>query len=439
MTTSVALHTDVAAFMCTHAPGRPAPPRPVAPVQPTTTLYLGADKVAHRGLAGLGADVMRAYQTYLAAPSMVSHVVPELTGDLAVRIHAGLGKRLQAAPIEDVRWDFEDGYGVRGDATEDADLAACVANLKTHAHANGVMPVRMGVRPKALTHDDAERCLRTVRGFVQGVAEQWRQGPPFQPVITLPKVTHAEQVTLMCRYLAAHETCVGMRPGTLRLEHMNETREAMLAPDGRFSLAQWLDAASPRCQAVHLGVYDYSANLDVAPWLQSPRHSVCVHARAWLKLLCEPRGLEVSDGSSAVLPLERHEIAHNARERHANASSVWAAWRLEVAHVQAALREGVVQGWALHPAQIPARWLAHAAFFLPHLQSVCTRLADLLQARTGGQIFDDAATGQALFRAIQRMHAHGWLAPRDIEQAGLTLAELNQPTLTAVLRTRRGV
>src|SRR5262249_34692692 len=86
--------------------------------------------------------------------------------------------KLAAEPIEDLRVDFEDGYGRRPDAEEDA-----------HAHAAGLalrsMPGRppfFGLRCKSLEPATVLRAARTVDIFLTALGP-----PPPGFVITVPK------------------------------------------------------------------------------------------------------------------------------------------------------------------------------------------------------------------------------------------------------------
>ncbi len=59
-----------------------------------------------------------------------------------------------------------------------------------------------------------------------------RASVPENFVITLPKVTVAEQVTALVRLLEAMERKLGLRAGALRMELMIETTQSVIDADG---------------------------------------------------------------------------------------------------------------------------------------------------------------------------------------------------------------
>ncbi|WP_448334252.1 DUF6986 family protein, partial [Streptomyces sp. DSM 41534] len=76
--------------------------------------------------------------------------------------------KLTAEPIEDVRIDFEDGYGTFDDATEDADVAQAVAALRMALDAGTSTPF-VGTRFKCFEAGTRARGLRTLDMFVSGL------------------------------------------------------------------------------------------------------------------------------------------------------------------------------------------------------------------------------------------------------------------------------
>jgi Domain of unknown function (DUF6986) len=68
--------------------------------------------------------------------------VDQLAGELDARLAAAdavlaarVRAKLAAEPVEDLRSDFEGGYGARGDEAEDADAAAAAASLAASVRA----------------------------------------------------------------------------------------------------------------------------------------------------------------------------------------------------------------------------------------------------------------------------------------------------------------
>ena len=74
--------------------------------------------------------------------------------------------KLTREPVEDLRVDFEDGYGRRGDAEEDAAATAAGAALGA-ARAAGTAPAFAGLRRKSLEADTRARAVRTLDLFLE--------------------------------------------------------------------------------------------------------------------------------------------------------------------------------------------------------------------------------------------------------------------------------
>ena len=61
-------------------------------------------------------------------------------------------EKIQREPIEDLRIDFEDGYGARSDAEEDRDAEACATNV-AGASLAGAAPPFVGIRIRRVTDE----------------------------------------------------------------------------------------------------------------------------------------------------------------------------------------------------------------------------------------------------------------------------------------------
>ena len=121
--------------------------------------------------------------------------------------------KLDTEPIEDLRIDLEDGYGVRDDETED------------RARSRPREPWSSGPRP-ALLHRSAasgssrsrqptrRRGLRTLDLVIGTLVDAG--GLPDGWVVTLPKVTSVDQVTRWSRPVARLEAAYGL-PGPAAL------------------------------------------------------------------------------------------------------------------------------------------------------------------------------------------------------------------------------
>ncbi|MGH9648638.1 MAG: DUF6986 family protein, partial [Bryobacteraceae bacterium] len=89
-----------------------------SPHQPIHTVYGGAHLFKSTTCTKLGALARKAFTDYAPDAATMAKVfgisAPESL------IHRRVTEKLEREPIEDYRIDFEDGFGVRPDAEEDA-------------------------------------------------------------------------------------------------------------------------------------------------------------------------------------------------------------------------------------------------------------------------------------------------------------------------------
>ncbi len=346
--------------------------------QPVHTAYVPADQYGpdlpgrwgRQGLQALQHTVPRA--TDIAA---VMGLAPAQAADVRARV-AG---KLAAEPVEDLRLDFEDGYGDRGDAAEDADARTAAATLAAETAA-GRTPPFVGLRCKSLEPGTRRRAIGTLDIFIGALAAR---GPlPAGFVVTLPKVTSPDQVRAMSVLCARLEEEHGLADGQLRFEVQAETPQLILGADGAATIARCLHEGGRRLTGVHYGTYDYSAALGIAARYQSMEHPAADHARAVLQVAAAGTGVRLSDGSSNVLPV-------------GSPDEVRAAWRQHARLVRRSLERGFYQGWDLHPAQLVSRYAATYGFFRAGLAVACDRLAGYASRAATG-VLEEPATARAL-------------------------------------------
>ncbi len=352
--------------------------------QPVHTVYVPADRVTAGLPATWGAAALAALGGHPPLP------YPE---DLRERVAAKLARE----PVEDLRVDLEDGYGVRDDAEEDADARRAAGALRDDAR-----PPFVGIRIKSLEASTRRRAVRTLDVFLDACG-----GPPDGFVVTLPKVSHPAQVEAMALLCARLEDAYGSPAGSLRFEVQVETPPAVLAADGTATVARLIDAAGGRCAGLHYGTYDYSAACGIAAAYQSMEHPVADHAKAVMQVAAAGTGVRVCDGSTNVLPVGATDEVH-------------AAWALHARLVRRSLERGFYQGWDLHPAQLPTRFAATYAFFRDGCPAAVARLRGWLDRRSGG-VLDEPATARALAGFLLRGLDCGAL---DAGEAGFTRADL---------------
>ncbi|MEU8545962.1 aldolase/citrate lyase family protein [Streptomyces roseoverticillatus] len=352
--------------------------------QPVHTVYVPADVVAADTVRFWGDQALDALDEHAPDASSLGAVLG-LSEDLAVPVCERVRAKLLREPVEDLRIDFEDGYGPRPDDEEDA-AAVRAAGLVAAmcgdggGGAGGAVPPFVGIRFKCLEAAVRERGIRTLDIFLTGLMDAG--GLPAGLMLTLPKVSYAEQVAAMAELVGEFEKARGLEPGRIRFEIQIETTQAVLGADGRATVARMIDAGAGRVGSLHYGTFDYSASCGVGAAYQAPDHPVADHAKAVMQVAAAGTGVRVSDGSTNVLPV-------------GSTSQVHAAWRLHFGLVRRSLARAYYQGWDMHPGHLPTRYAAVYAFYREGLGRAAARL-DAYVNRAGGDVLDEPATARAL-------------------------------------------
>lgn len=349
--------------------------------QPIHTVYVPADHVSATLVREWGEQASGLLRTYASDADALAKV---LGVDVRQAAYARLVDKLTREPIEDLRIDFEDGFGDRGDDVEDSAVRDAAAGLAV-MRAEGTAPPYVGIRFKSLEPRTRRRGLRTLDAFVSAFAGD---GLPEGFRLTLPKVTSVEQVAAMVLACERLEEAYGFDAGALEFEIQVETPQSVLGPDGRALVAPMIGAAGGRCIGLHYGTYDYSASLGIAAAQQAMDHPAADHAKAVMQVAAASVGIAVSDGSTNVLPT-------------GDAGSVRAAWTLHAGLVRRSLERGFYQGWDLHPGQLVSRYAATYAFFADDLPGSLRRLRAYDSGDDAGYL-DEPATAAALAGYVLR-------------------------------------
>ncbi|MGH3387399.1 MAG: DUF6986 family protein, partial [Actinomadura sp.] len=93
-------------------------PGPATGRQAVHTVYVPADRFSPSTPADFGAEALRLLNNHtpgVGSFGAAFDIQPDIAGTVRERVTA----KLTSEPIEDLRIDFEDGYGVRSDAEED--------------------------------------------------------------------------------------------------------------------------------------------------------------------------------------------------------------------------------------------------------------------------------------------------------------------------------
>lgn len=361
------------AALATRWPGEPPAPQPVH------TLYLPADQVGLDVVDRVGAEALAAVAGDDAS-SMAG--VTGLGAALVEEVWPRVLAKLARQPVEDLRADLEDGYGHRPDAEEDED--ATDAGEVLAALSGPAAPMVRGVRVKSMEAATRRRGVRSL----DLVLDAFGGRLPAGFVVTLPKVTSVDQVRAMVLLCDRLEDAHRLPPRSLRFEVQVEMPQAVLAADGTATVAAAVHASAGRCTGLHYGTYDYSAALGVAAAHQAMDHPVADHAKDVMQVAAALTGVRVSDGSTNVLPVGDRDHVERA-------------WTLHARLVRRSLERGIYQGWDLHPAQLPTRYLATFAFYRSGLRAAVARLAAYLDRQESG-VLDEPATAFALAAFVVR-------------------------------------
>lgn len=375
--------------------------------QPVHTVYVAADRYTPELPAEWGRLALDVVADHGGMAALCGEVglSDELTAQVAPRVEA----KLVSEPIEDLRLDFEDGYGNRGDAAEDTDAVAVAGRLANALEA-GVAPAFVGLRFKCFEEPTRRRGVRTLDLFLSALLSA-RGSLPDGLVITFPKVSTVSQVEAFVAVCEAYEAAAGLPTGRLGFEIQVETPQLIMGADGSAAVAAAIHAGAGRVTSLHYGTYDYSASLGVSAEYQSLAHPGADYAKAVMQAAAAGTGVHLADGSTNILPL-------------GDADAVRAAWRLHYDLVRRGLERAYYQGWDLHPHQLPTRFIANFAFYRDGFAPAAHRLATYL-GKADSAIMDEPATARALARYLYRGYVCGALDADELSRAaGATPTQL---------------
>jgi citrate lyase beta subunit len=361
--------------------------------QPIHTCYVPADKLSATTPADWGTTALRTIEEHTPTAASFAQAVGCQESSVS-EIFDRIKEKLVREPIEDLRIDFEDGYGRRGDEQEEQHLESA---LKVYGSLR--VPF-IGIRMKAMEEVTRLRALKTLDKFVTGLLELGSYPDNF--IITLPKVTFPEQVDVMVTACEKIEKDLALSSGTIRFEIQIETTQAILDQQGRATAAQYIDRAQGRLSAFHYGTYDYSAAAGISSAYQTLDHPAADFAKSILQVAIAGTTVRMSDGSTNILPIGTKQEVHAAMHNH---------YRL----VRRSLERGIYQGWDLHGSQLPTRIAATWIFYRDGLNAASLRLKNYLNSAQSGTM-DEPATALTLARYFLRGLDCGAIESHEIEK-----------------------
>jgi citrate lyase beta subunit len=356
--------------------------------QPVHTVYVPADRFDTTTVRGFGREATRLLDAHAPDGAALAHATV-LRADVADAVRARVAAKLDAEPVEDLRIDFEDGYGARDDDVEDAD-ATRTARAIAHLRSDDAAPPFCGLRIKSFADGRHRRAIRTLDVFLGALLDSIGRLPDGF-VITFPKIIAAAHVAAFATLLARLEQALGLPDRALLFEVQVETTESIFDRDGRVALPDIVAAGEGRIVGAHFGVYDYTAACGLSGRAQRLDHPACDFARHVMQVSLAGTGVRLSDGATNQVPADDSTAA------------VTGVWRHHADLVRRSMVRGFYQGWDMHPAHLVSRFAAVFAFHRAHLDDTTRRLAAWSTAGTGDTgVLDEPATIRGLLTALRR-------------------------------------
>lgn len=360
--------------------------------RPVHTVYVPADRY-HAGLAREWGETAAATVAGAGGYRVLAKktgVSPQMRNEVAERAEA----KIREQPIEDLRLDFEDGYGHRADATEDQDTERAAREVS-----QAEVPHRIGLRAKSLEPDTRVRGLRTLTLFFGSLAAG--ETLPERFIVTLPKVTSVNQVEVFAEALDELEFLHGLPAGYVQLEVQVETPQIIshFLANGDFAAATPI--GNGRLTGLHFGTYDYSASLNIDPAQQRMDHPVADFAKLAMQLAAAGTDVRLSDGSTNLVPTLHDDFR---------------GWQNHASLVKRSLMRGFTQGWDLHPLQLPTRYLAVYDYYRSGTPAAVQRLGDYLSTADSA-VLDEPASARSLAGFLLRGVQHGALEQSELASA----------------------
>ncbi len=414
--------------------------------QPVHTVYGGAQIFSSDTAKKMSGVALKNLKEYAPDAKTLMLALGEEKAELELwsKIYSRIEKKLVEEAVEDFRIDYEDGYGTRPDAEEDGHAETGALEVAKGIEQNSLPPF-LGIRIKPFSEECHKRSIRTLDIFLTTLLNRTGGKLPPNFVVTIPKVTHPEQISALVGLLEILEKNHRLSVGTLKFEFMVETPQSILGSQGNSPLRSFVEAGKGRCVGAHFGTYDYTAGCGITAHYQTMINPVCDFAKHVMQVSLMGLPVLLSDGATNVMPVGPHRVMEgkplSGTQIQENKAVVHRAWKLSYDHIRHSLATGFYQGWDLHPAQLPIRYAATYAFFLEALHSASDRLKGFVEkaakATLLGDVFDDAATGQGLLNFFLRALSCGAITQDEALKTGLTIEEIQSRSFMKILERRR--
>lgn len=407
---------------------------------PVHTVYGGANRFRSDTALKFGQVALETLQRYAPTQAAFAKIF-DIDTKLAAAIYKKTIAKLKSEPIEDIRIDFEDGFGYRTDREED-EAAADSARELVEALKSNVVPPFCGIRVRPFSREWIARARRTTDLFIETVLSKGVELPR-NFVVTLPKVRSAVEVQSLAKHLAAIERRFRLGDGAIGIELMIETPEAIFDQNGRVAIEKLTSAAGSRCRSVHFGAYDYTALLGISAADQDIHHPACDFARSVLQVALAGSRIRLVDSVTIQIPIPIHRSeSPGKRQQRENATAVRDGWRRHFDNVTRSMRNGIFQSWDLHPNQLPARYAAVYSYFIGNAEKQAARLrsffAAAATASVTGNVFDDAASAEGALNFFRIGAGCGAFSDAEIkEMLGCPVSDLFRPFPQIVMRMRK--
>jgi citrate lyase beta subunit len=393
--------------------------------QPVHVMYGGAHLFTEKTFEKIASMAAQAFKYAASSPqALTARCGESWSPDFAENVFNRAQKKIFEHPLEDYRIDFEDGYGIRSDEEEDHHAVSAARTLLATT-AEPFAPKNVGIRIKPMSTASMRRSFKTLALFVEELNKigDLHSHHLTHLIVTLPKVTNAEQVATLVEILHAYEKEFHLVQGFFSIELVIETPEAFLGLDGAIPLSSFLHSAAGRCRGLHFGVYDFTSSLGIGSAGQSIDHLACDFARMWIQMVASlVPNVVVSDGIINRLPVVPKVKGPEADEQFD------INWVYNYRQMTRRLSNGYYQGWDLHPCQLPIRHIANTVFVLREFDGAVKRLKTFVerssQASLLGGMFDDRASVLGLLNFFDRSISSGVISQSELKQAGVDLDAL---------------